>query len=211
MLASAGYSIQFVSERNNKTPDFSASKNGKILYVEANAKQPKMPVDNPQKMQRLIQAIIEEKRQKFIDPKFWPGVIVADISPAHFWVNEHGLQPVFQLLEALVEPDRKSLLVQSQGPHGPTYIPSGFQYPIYKDRGFFSRKYNNGNFLHYLASEFSKIDLSETQIIQCVLSITRHAQRVGGSVSFLKGHQVLMRKGYENLAFSEVCPHRYIV
>lgn len=210
-LACNGYTISLIPERNNKTPDFSATKNGRTIYIEANAKQPRSPVDNPLKIQQMIQKIIEEKRQKFTDPKFWPGAIVADISPASYLVNEQGLPPVFELHESYIKADRGSLFTQSKGPNGISYLPSSYEYLICEDTTFFNRSQNNGNFLHYLSKEFSQINLHETQIIQCVLSATRHALRNNNVITFMKGHQLMVRQGYQHLALKEICPHRYII
>jgi hypothetical protein len=198
-LAVSGYKIDFLKESGGKTPDFSATKNGKTLYVEANAKQPKVPVDNPTKIQQMVRDIIEEKRQKFEDPQYWPGVIVADISPASYLVNENGLPNRFELRGDLCVPDKTSI------------YPDAFEYPVYKDQDFFDRPHNQGNFFHYLAQEFSQIDLAKTQVVQCILSIYRHANSQEGRTEFVKGNQLIIRKNFENLALKEIAPHRYIV
>ena len=74
-----------------KRPDIRAERGGRPVFIEANAKQPRVLADTPDRLWYLVRDVVEEKRQKFADPRFHPGVIVADISPAKIEANETGL------------------------------------------------------------------------------------------------------------------------
>lgn len=102
-LAAKGFAVSFVAEQGKhgeKTPDLHAVKGDQQIWIEANAKQPKRVVDTPEKIWQMIRDIIEEKSQKFSNPKYSPGMIVADISTAYHLVNENGTAPFLKLRSA---------------------------------------------------------------------------------------------------------------
>jgi hypothetical protein len=86
--------VGFVPEagkQNRKTPDLWADKNGKRILIEANAKQPVRTIDSPEREWQLIRDILEEKKQKFSEAIYAPGLIVADVSPITHRINKPGI------------------------------------------------------------------------------------------------------------------------
>ncbi len=134
-LAAKGFNVSFVPEQGKqgtKTPDLLAKKGGRKIWIEANAKQPKRTIDTPKKIWQMIRDIIDEKSQKFSDPKYSPGMIVADISTAYHLVNENGTVPFLKLRLNLCRPFGRSLS-------------EGFIYPLYEDAEWKQHKENQGN------------------------------------------------------------------
>jgi hypothetical protein len=106
-LAAKGYKVDFVPERGKEgqqTPDLRAEKDGNAIWIEANSKQPKRSINTPERLSQLVRDIVEEKKQKFALPDYWPGMIVADISTAHHLVNENGAAPFLKLRRDLFRP-----------------------------------------------------------------------------------------------------------
>ena len=201
-LAAGGYDVDFVPERGKqreKTPDLRAAKNGKVIWIETNAKQPKRTVDNPERLSQLIRDIIDEKKRKFRLPEYWPGMIVADISPAHHLINESGSVPFLKLRQDLVRPLTRGS------------IGDGFIYPLYEDREWDQHLENQGNIFAYLIREFAGIDRLKYNVTQCLLTVTRQVWRDGSRLAFPKGHQLVVCRSAEADALSELSRHIYLV
>jgi len=146
-LAAKEYDIEFVTEQSGaalKTPDLRASKAGKNTWIEANAKNPVISVDTPRRLAFMVRDIIAEKKLKFTNPAYSPGLIVADISPSDHLVNESGVSPQIKLLQSVLLPL----------PNG------GFLYRLYEDPGWSTQPENSGNVVAYILDEFSQIDRS---------------------------------------------------
>jgi hypothetical protein len=200
-LAAKGYDVSFVPEKGKqgkKTPDLRASKNGKTVWIEANAKQPKRLIDTPAKLWQLIRDIINEKKQKFADPTYWPGLITADISPAQHLVNENGTIPRLKLREDLCRPLGASLA-------------DGFIYPLYADDEWHTQPENQGNVFAYAVDEFSRIDRAKYGVTQCLITITRRVWHDGHQLALPKGHQLLVHRLSEADALLELSRHIYMV
>jgi hypothetical protein len=200
-LAAKGYAIEFVPEKGKhgkKTPDLKASKSGKSIWIEANAKQPKRVIDTPERLWQLIRDIIAEKKQKFTDPAYAPGMIVADISTAYHLVNETGTAPVLKLRGDLCKPLGKT-------------IQDGFVYPLYADPDWHKQPENQGNVFAYLVDEFAAIDRAKYHVAQCLITITRRVWRDGRQVAFPKGHQLIVHRSVEPDAMLDLSRHVYVV
>ena len=98
-LAGRGWTVNFVAESHDagKAAGPAHQRGGAHIFIEANAKQPTIPVETTDRLWYTIRDIIEEKKQKFADPAFQPGMIVADISPTNFDANETGTPPFVDL------------------------------------------------------------------------------------------------------------------
>jgi len=85
LLASGNYPIEFVPERGNnggQTPDLMVKVQNRQIYIEATAKRPEPDntVDAFEKLSREINEAINEKKSKFKDKKYQPGMITIDVS-----------------------------------------------------------------------------------------------------------------------------------
>lgn len=201
VFAAKGYEVEFVPERGGsgkKTPDLNVSKGGKTHWVEANAKQPTRPIDTPEKLWQLIRDIIAEKKQKFVDPQYSPGVIVADISPAQHLINETGKPPYLKLRADLCRMLGDSLA-------------EGFLYPLYEDAEWRDQPENQGNVFAYLTEEFAGINRDRYHVAQCLVTITRHVYIGDGKVAFPRGHQLIVERASEADALVDLSRHVYVV
>ena len=194
-LAAKQYDIEFVTEQSGaalKTPDLRASKAGKNTWIEAIAKNPTITVDTPQRLALMVRDIIAEKKLKFSNPAYSPGLIVADISPADHLVNETGASPQIKLLRNF----RRPL------PNG------GFLYRLYEDPGWTTQPENSGNIVAYILDEFSQIDRSRYHVSQCLITVTRRVFRSNGRLAFPKYHLLVVgsfcRRGHSY----RTCSHR---
>lgn len=200
-LASKGHDITFVPEKGNegkRTPDLRATRGGKSIWIEANAKQPKRTIDTTEKLWQLLRDIIEEKKQKFEDPAFAPGMIVADISTAHHLVNEAGIRPSLKLREDLCRPLGAS-------------IDDGFLYRLYEDAEWHMQPENQGNVFAYITELFAAINRQRYHVSQCLITITRQIWRDGRLVAFPRGHQLIVHRSAENDALIDLSRHVYVV
>jgi hypothetical protein len=164
-LAAQGHALAFVPEKGKhgqKTPDLCAEKNGKEIWIEANAKQPKRTVDTPERLWQLIRDVIAEKKQKFSDPAYSPGMIVADVSPAH------------QLASALGTAGRLKLRADLCRPLPPSSrTEEGFLYRLSEDPEWELLPENQNNVFSYVAREFAEIDRAKYHVSQCLMTVTR--------------------------------------
>jgi hypothetical protein len=199
-LSSKGYDVTFVPERSaagEKTPDLMAARGGKTVWIEANAKQPTREIDTTERIWQLIRDIIAEKKLKFTDQKYSPGMIVADISPAMHLVNDTGLPPKLKLRPDLCRPH-------------PTFA-DGFIYRLYEDSDWHQQPENQGNVFSFAVEEFSAIDRSRYHVFQCLLTLTRHIWRDERAVVFPKAHQLLVHRSAEPDGLVELSKHVYVV
>jgi hypothetical protein len=200
-LAAKGYNVAFVPEQGKhgkKTPDLHAVRGPQDIWIEANAKQPTRVVDTPEKIWQMIRDIIEEKSQKFVDPMFAPGMIVADISTAYHLVNENGSMPFLKLRRDLCRLLGKDLS-------------EGFIYRLYEDDEWESHRENRGNVFAYLVEEFSRLDRSKHHVSQCLITITRQVLRGDRQISFPMGHQLVVHRSAEGQALTDLSRHVYVV
>lgn len=200
-LASKGYDIEFVPEKGNegkKTPDLRATREGRSIWIEATAKQPKRTIDTTEKLWQLLRDIIDEKKQKFEDPAFEPGMIVADISTAHHLVNETGTRPLLKLRADLCRPLGAS-------------IQDGFVYRLYEDDEWHLQPENQGNVFAYITDLFAAINRDRFHVSQCLLTITRQVWRDGKQVAFPRGHQLIVHRSAEGDALTDLSRHVYVV
>jgi hypothetical protein len=197
-LAANGHEIQFVPEQGKaerKTPDIRASKAGKDVWIEANAKQPVTALNTPEKISRLIRDIVAEKKLKFSDPKYSPGMIVADISPADPNVNEAGGTAEIKLRPEL----RKPL------PNG------GFIYRLFDDPEWELQPENQGNVVAYIVNEFRAIDRSKYHVFQCLITLSRRVVESGSALAFPKYHLLVVERSAEADALVELAKIVYVV
>jgi len=197
-LAAKGYDIEFVSEQGGsalKTPDLRASKAGKNTWIEANAKNPVIAVDTAQRLAWMVRDIIAEKKLKFTNSGYSPGLIVADISPADHLVNETGTVPQIRLLPNVREPL----------PNG------GFLYRLYDDPDWRTHPENNGNIVAYLVDEFSQIDRSKYYVFQCLITLTRRVFKSDGRMAFPQYHLLVVDRSAELDALTELARIVYVV
>ncbi len=197
-LAASGHEIQFVAEQGKseqKTPDLRASRTGKNVWIEANAKQPVTIINTPEKLSRLIRDIIAEKKLKFSDPKYSPGMIVADISPADHNVNEAAGIPGIKLRAEL----RKPL------PNG------GFIYQLFKDAEWEQQPENRGNVVAYIVNEFRAIDRSKHHVFQCLITLSRRVLQSDTALAFPKYHLLVVERSAEADALIELAKIVYVV
>lgn len=198
-LASKGYDVEFVPEQGKsgaKTPDLKAVRNGKTIWIEANAKQPTREIDSQEKLWQLIRDVIAEKKQKFNDPRYAPGMIVADISPGYKLLDNSGKPRNLKLRGELCRP-------LSGG--------DGFLYPLYEDADWQSRPENQDNVFAFIAEEFAAIDRAKFHVYQCLITITRQVWESDGKLAFPKGHQLLVHRAAENDAILDLSRHVYVV
>ncbi len=197
-LAGMGHQVDFVPEagrQGTKTPDLQAEKNGHRVFLEANAKQPTIEVDTPERLWRLIESLVGEKKQKFCEAAFQPGMIVADISPARYQLNESGGPPFLELRKDLVED-----------------IPGGgFYYHLYNDPDWKQRAGNDGNVFSYLVEQFLAIDRTRYGVQQCLVTVTRRVLRNAGSLLFPKYHLLLVDRSAKDQAVLDLGRHVFLV
>jgi hypothetical protein len=200
-LASHGYQVGFVPEAgkaSRKTPDLWAEKDGQRTWIEANAKQPKRPIDSPEKVWQLIRDIITEKKQKFSEPIFAPGLIVADVSPIADQINRGGTlgsAPLVRTRSDCCEP-----------------LPlNGFICRLYQDVEWSSRPENRDNIFAFLVQEFAAIDRQKHNVEQCLVTVSRRVVRVGNNLAFPRQHQLVITRNAEKQALSELSRFIYVV
>jgi hypothetical protein len=197
-LAAKGYDIEFVREQAGaavKTPDLRANKAGKDIWIEATTKTPAIAVDTPQRLAWMVRDIIAEKKTKFSDPAYSPGLIVADISPANHLVNETGLAPLIKLHEKSVTPL----------PRG------GFLCRLHDDPEWNARPENTGNVVRYILDEFSQIDRSKYHVFQCLITLTRRAFKSDSGIAFPKYHLLVVDRSAEHDALIELARGVYVI
>jgi hypothetical protein len=197
-FAGHGFDIQFVPEskgQKNKTPDLRATKNGKTIWIEANAKQPVREVNTPERLWQTIRDIVEEKKQKFSDQTYWPGLIVADISPVYEHMSTNSTAPLI-----------------SVDSHVCTPIPNGgFISRLYDDPDWAARQENQGNVFSFLVEEFAKIDRSRHGVMQCLVVISRRMEADGANFWFPRRHQLIVHRSNETDALIELSRSIYVV
>ena len=198
-LAADGYDIEFVREEGNagvKTPDLRATKDGNSTWIEANAKDPVRAVDTALKISQMMRDVFEEKKLKFSDARFSPGMIVADISPADHLVNETGTPPRISLLPNLVRP-----------------LPGGgFLYRLYEEPEWKTRPENIGNVVSYVTDEFSQIDRTRYHVYQCLIAMTRRVFKSHeGLLAFPKYHLLVVDRSAEKDALMQLARIVYVV
>ncbi len=197
-LAGADHQVDFVPEagkREAKTPDLRTEKNGQRVFLEANAKQPTVEVDTPERLWRMIESLVCEKKQKFSDPAYHPGMIVADISPARYQLNESGAPPFLELRKDLAEP-----------------VPGGgFYYHLYNDPDWKQRAGNDGNVFSYLVEQFLDIDRTRYGVQQCLVTVTRRVLRNAGSLLFPKYHLLVVDRNAKAQAVLDLARHVFLV
>jgi len=107
-LGAAGYGVQFVSEEPKKgarTPDLLASKADRRAFVEATVKEPVRAIHSTEQLGHVIRDVFEEKRRKFMDVRFTPGLIAFDATPIANRAGQSDLAPGVRLQERLLESD----------------------------------------------------------------------------------------------------------
>jgi len=198
-MAGKGFDIVFEGDigTKKKTPDFAATKLGKTTWVEANAKQPRIAVDSPVRISRMIRDLIAEKKLKFSDSRYVPGLIAADVSAADYTVNELGLPPNVKLREDLIR----------QVP----MRPGSFVYRVNEDPEWNEHPENRSNVVSYLIDEFASIDRSRYNVTQCLLTITRTVVEQGGMLAFPKRHLLVVHRSAEADSLFDLANLVYVV
>jgi|GEM_PF-5667398 len=196
-LAAHHFGIAFVAElgkSGEKTPDLQVTKGDQQFWVEATAKQPRLPVDTGEVLRRMVNSIMQEKATKFKDPRFSPGVIFADIPDDYQDIREAGTQPLLKLspdhLEAL--PDGRQL------------------YRLHNDAAWKEHPENRNNVFAYVVAAFEAIDRSTYHVDQLLVTI-RQVKSSEGQISFPIQHQLIVRKSAEVIALVELAKHIYVV
>ncbi len=197
-LAGRGWKVDFVRESHDpgaRRPDLRAERGGAHIFIEANAKQPTIPVETTDRLWYTIRDLIEDKKQKFADPAFQPGMIVADISPTKFDANETGTPPQLELSREHAEP-----------------LPeSGLIYRLYEDTAWKGRLHNQGNVIAYLVEQFASIDRARFGVTQCLLTVTRRALVTPVGVAFPKLHVLIVERAARANAMLDLCRFVYLV
>lgn len=197
-FAGHGFDVEFVPEskgQKDKTPDLRTTKNGKTIWIEANAKQPVRNVDTPERIWQTIRDIIEEKKQKFSDQTYWPGLIVADISTVNEHMSTNSTAPLISVRENVCMPL----------PNG------GFICRLYDDPDWAVRPENQGNVFSFLVEEFAKIDRSRHGVMQCLVVISRRSETDGANFWFPRRHQLIVHRSSETDALVELSRSIYVV
>jgi hypothetical protein len=200
-LASHGFELGFVPEagkESRKTPDLWAQKNGQRIWIEANAKQPKRVIDSPEKVWQLIRDVIAEKKQKFGDATYAPGLIVADVSPIAEEINRPGTLG-------------SAPLVATQSDCCEPLAPNGFICRLYQDVDWPSRPENQDNIFAFLVQEFAAIDRQKHHVEQCLVTVSRRVVRLGNNLAFPRQHQLVVTRNAEKLALKELSRSVYVV
>lgn len=201
-LAANGYNVGFVPERGNdkkKTPDFWVEKDGKRTWIEANAKQPRRKIDSPDKVWQLIRDVIAEKKQKFVDPVYHPGLIVADVTPIAEHINDIGSVGSGKWIKT----DER--VCRPLNPSG------GLICRLYDDVDWASQPENQNNIIAFLVQEFAGVDRTKYHLSQCLVTISRRAVRIGKNLSFPRQHQLIVDRNDEANALTDLSRHVYVI
>lgn len=201
-LGAHSYRIGFVPEAGKtgeKTPDLWAEKNGRKTWIEANAKQPTRAIDTPEKVRQLIRDAIGEKKLKFTNPSFAPGLIVVDVSPIADQINAPGTFGQAPLISLRPETCY------------PLPADGGFLCRLYEDAAWATRPENQGNVFAFLVEEFSAVDRTRFHVAQCLVTISRRVVASPSGLSFPRQHQLIVDKNSENIALTELSKSVYVV
>jgi hypothetical protein len=189
----AGYNVRFVPEESAQTPDLEATKDGRTVFVEATVKEPKRPPTTSAEVDNLFKDVLEVKRQKFTDPRFFPGMIALDATPIGDTVAAGGRG--VKLREHLLEKE-----------------PSGQEwYPVYLDADFLKWPENSDSIVGHAVRQFSFIDPAKYHVTQCLVTRVRATVVGEDSVSFPKEHLLLVRRGDESTVLRELATKVYVV
>jgi len=200
-LAANGYKVGFVPEagkQNRKTPDLWTDKNGKRIWIEANAKQPVRTIYSPEREWQLIRDILEEKKQKFSEAIYAPGLIVADVSPIAHRINKPGTVNAAPLVKTNANCCQP--------------LPGGdFLCRLYDDPDWASRPENRDNIFAFVVQEFAAIDRNKYHVDQCLVTISRRVVITGNNVAFPRQHQLIVTRRAEASALTELSRSVYAV
>ncbi len=200
-LAANGYELGFVREagqQNKKTPDLWAEKSGKRIWIEANAKQPVRTIDSAEREWQLIRDIIAEKKQKFSEAIYNPGLIVADVTPIAHRINRpgtFGTAPMLKINADCCEPLGGGGLICR----------------LYNDPDWASRPENRDNVFAFLVQEFAANDRSKYHLEQCLVTVSRRVVRDGNNQAFPRQHQLVVAQSSETSALTELSRSVYVV
>jgi hypothetical protein len=200
-LAANAYQVGFVAEagkQTKKTPDLWAEKGGKRTWIEANAKQPVRTIDSPEREWQLIRDILEEKKQKFSEAVYSPGLIVADISPIAHRINKPGTLDGAPLVKT-----NKDCCQPLPG--------GGFLCRLYDDPEWAARPENRDNVFAFLVQEFATIDRSKYHVEQCLVTISRRVVSIGNNLAFPRQHQLIVTRNAEAIALTELSRSLYVI
>lgn len=175
LLASKGNNVEFVEERNTKTPDLRITNAFGYYYIEANARQPHWVIsDNTQKRQQ-IKALIEEKRPKFNNPCFRPGIIAGEVTLITSIYDSEGTQSSIKLLRDTQE----------------TLSPGITLYYLDRDPGWQEIEANINSMLRHVVEEYSLQD-NKDYVAGIYLSIVRQVYISGTSYYAPRGALLLV-------------------
>jgi hypothetical protein len=195
VLLERDFEVSFVpEERDARTPDLEARKAGRHVFIEANAKQPYRPPMAPGEVQRALQTAIDEKKLKFADPRFSPGMLVVDVTMQYTVPNETGLVRLVKWhSDALSQQDGANVV------------------RLERDPGWSSRPENTGNIVSYLLDAFASIDRTRYHVQQALLTITRDAWYSGNEMTVPTAHLLVLERGAESNALFEITKLAYVL
>lgn len=154
----------------------------------------------------MIRDILEEKKQKFSEAIYAPGLVVADVSPIAHRINKPGTVNAAPLVKTNADCCRPL----SGG---------GFLCRLYDDPDWASRRenrdnifaFNRDNIFAFLVQEFAAIDRSKYHVNQCLVTISRRVVITGNNVAFPRQHQLIVTRRAEASALTELSRSVYAV
>jgi len=200
-LAQAGFQIDFIAEKKEPTPDFSAKRDELTVFVEANARSP---------IRRDIAGVKDTlwnvlrgdaksggKQIKFRDSQFEPGLVVVDVSNCDVTSNATGLPPHLKL--------RSDAFV--------VWNEMGRIYDIARDPEFFDVPENTGNVVELAVRYFHEMSATDRYHVRALLvGISMGVKTVEkGVLGAPKGSVLVVDSRYPQLALQELSSQIYFI
>ncbi len=194
LLAEKGYTVNFVPESGIPTPDLEIQGPNGNYFIEANARQPRRIIDNSTQVQTQIKTLIEEKRIKFRDTCFRPGIIAGEVSPLVPLFNNKGQQRALNL-------DAKTIRHLSSG----TTI-----YDLSQDNDWHNNPDNIGGVFQYLTEEFSLQD-TDNRLDGVFLSISREIYQKEDKLAYPRAGLLILDQNANPNLYEGLVPQIYMI
>lgn len=194
LLAEKGYTVNFVPESTFPTPDLEINKSGSTYFIEANARQRRRIIDDPTDLRNQIKALIEEKRTKFRDTHFRPGIIAGEVSP---------LVPLFNK-----DKDQRTLNLNAQAIKR---LPSGtILYDLSQDNDWHNNPDNIGGVFQCLVEEYALQD-TDNRLDGVFLSISRQIYQEGDELEYPRAGLLILDKNSAATLYEGLIKQIYII
>ena len=199
-MAQAGFHIGFIPEREEPTPDFSATIGDTTVYVEANTRNPgdKTIGGIRDALWNVMHGSARSggKQLKFKDFVYDPGLIVVDISNCDVDSNETGLPPHIKLRVDVCKPSI-----------------TGWTYELSRDPDFFGHPENTGNVVEYAIRFFQQMAEYNRYCVRALLiGISMGVKTINeGVLGSPKGAVMIVDSRYPQLALPELASQIYLV